>query len=197
MKGLSKQQDRSERTIETILGAAQSLFAQKGFAGTSISMIAKDACIPQSLIYHHFDNKQDLWRAVKARMITLSKITEEEPLDEDTPSDILRKILTMRFELYASSPDVARIAAWQNLDSASEQLQWGTSVRPEKWIAALEKRQRDGHIPSNLNVPFFIEWVFQSVSSAFLDPALKLMDNSQRQKEYFDMLLRCFTRMLG
>src|SRR5690242_1636043 len=41
-------------TKTVILNAALTVFIQKGFAGASISDIAKLAKINQSLIYHHF-----------------------------------------------------------------------------------------------------------------------------------------------
>ena len=40
-----------------IINAARTCFVEKGFAGTSISAIAKKAQINQSLIDHHFGNK--------------------------------------------------------------------------------------------------------------------------------------------
>jgi len=48
-----------------IINVAKKLFSEKGFAGTSISDLAKAAEINQSLIYHYFENKEALWRRVK------------------------------------------------------------------------------------------------------------------------------------
>ena len=53
------------KTKEIILEAALAVFIEKGFAGASISQIAKAAKINQSLIYHHFASKEDLWVCVK------------------------------------------------------------------------------------------------------------------------------------
>ncbi len=48
-------------TKDTILKSALKVFVEKSFAGSSINRIAKTAGINQSLIYHHFDSKEDLW----------------------------------------------------------------------------------------------------------------------------------------
>mgnify|MGYP002789645991 CR=1 FL=1 len=59
----------ADPTRAAIINAARHCFAQKGFAGSSISYIAKQAEINQSLIYHHFGNKRDLWIAVKVQIL--------------------------------------------------------------------------------------------------------------------------------
>ncbi|MCD4675263.1 MAG: TetR/AcrR family transcriptional regulator [Desulfobacula sp.] len=45
---------------QAILGAAQDVFAQKGLANSTISEIAKKAKVVDSIIYHYFENKEDL-----------------------------------------------------------------------------------------------------------------------------------------
>ena len=42
-----------------ILRAASRAFARKGFAGTRVGDIAKEAGIAYGLIYHYFENKED------------------------------------------------------------------------------------------------------------------------------------------
>jgi AcrR family transcriptional regulator len=63
---MSKQQRTvADTTRKKILDAARKLFVKNGFAGTSISDIAGLAKINQSLIYHHFRDKQELWKGLK------------------------------------------------------------------------------------------------------------------------------------
>lgn len=47
-----------EATRQLILTTALDKFAERGFDGASISMIAKEASINQALIYYYFENKQ-------------------------------------------------------------------------------------------------------------------------------------------
>ncbi len=49
---------------EDILQASLHLFAKKGFHGTSMRDIARAANITEGLIYHYFESKRDLFRAI-------------------------------------------------------------------------------------------------------------------------------------
>ena len=49
---------------EDILRASLNLFAEKGFHGTSMRDIAREADITEGLIYHYFASKRDLFRAI-------------------------------------------------------------------------------------------------------------------------------------
>ncbi len=49
---------------DDILKASLHLFAEKGFHGTSMRDIAKEADITEGLIYHYFASKRDLFRAI-------------------------------------------------------------------------------------------------------------------------------------
>jgi AcrR family transcriptional regulator len=56
-------QPRRDRR-EDILKASLNLFAEKGFHGTSMRDIAREADITEGLIYHYFASKRDLFRAI-------------------------------------------------------------------------------------------------------------------------------------
>ncbi|HET7482092.1 MAG TPA: TetR/AcrR family transcriptional regulator [Actinomycetota bacterium] len=58
--GGSQRRDRREEILTTSLH----LFATKGFHGTSMRDIARSADITEGLIYHYFENKRDLFRAI-------------------------------------------------------------------------------------------------------------------------------------
>jgi AcrR family transcriptional regulator len=49
---------------EDILRTSLNLFAEKGFHGTSMRDIAREADITEGLIYHYFASKRDLFRAI-------------------------------------------------------------------------------------------------------------------------------------
>jgi len=49
---------------QAILEAAESLFADRGFAAVSMSAIAKLAATSKPNIYHHFKSKHDLYLAI-------------------------------------------------------------------------------------------------------------------------------------
>lgn len=58
------QKQRSETTTAALVDAARRLFAEKGFAETSIDDIIAAVGVTRGALYHHFDSKTELFRAV-------------------------------------------------------------------------------------------------------------------------------------
>lgn len=54
---------------ERIFEAAEKLFAEQGYAATSMRMIAHDACVPLASINYHFNSKRDLMEAIYRRVL--------------------------------------------------------------------------------------------------------------------------------
>lgn len=64
---------RDDSTRTRLLDAAEKVFSQFGFEGTSVRMINTEADVDSGAIHYHFGTKQDLFRAViKRRGETLS-----------------------------------------------------------------------------------------------------------------------------
>lgn len=61
---MATQAERSEATTKQLVGVARDLFAERGFAGTSIEDIVQAAGVTRGALYHHFDSKTDVFRAV-------------------------------------------------------------------------------------------------------------------------------------
>jgi AcrR family transcriptional regulator len=59
--------EHAEATRRAVLGAARSLFGRNGYAQTSVDEIAEAARVTKGAVYHHFANKQALFRAVYAQ----------------------------------------------------------------------------------------------------------------------------------
>lgn len=53
-----------QRSRTAILDAALTLFAEKGYNATSISMISKEAGISKGLMYNYFSGKEELLKAI-------------------------------------------------------------------------------------------------------------------------------------
>jgi AcrR family transcriptional regulator len=60
----TRRAERSERTRQRILHAATALFADKGYAATTIDAIAVDADVAVETVYARFGNKLTLLRAI-------------------------------------------------------------------------------------------------------------------------------------
>jgi TetR/AcrR family transcriptional regulator len=58
-----------QATRAAVLAAAERLFAERGFANTSLRDISNLSGVSHPLIHHHFGSKEDLYLAVKRRLV--------------------------------------------------------------------------------------------------------------------------------
>ena len=58
------QRERSETTVAALVAAARDLFANDGYAATSLDAVAGAAGVTKGALYHHFAGKRELFRAV-------------------------------------------------------------------------------------------------------------------------------------
>jgi AcrR family transcriptional regulator len=59
-----KQTEQAEATRRRLIRAGRRLYGRKGYADTSIEDVARAAKVTRGALYHHFDDKRDLFRAV-------------------------------------------------------------------------------------------------------------------------------------
>lgn len=59
----------TEATRKAVLVAAERLFAEQGFAATSMRDISQASGVSHPLIHHHFGSKAELYAAVKRRLV--------------------------------------------------------------------------------------------------------------------------------
>lgn len=60
------QQERSEATRAALIGSARELFAQDGYAATSLDAVVARAGVTKGALYHHYAGKRELFAAVVA-----------------------------------------------------------------------------------------------------------------------------------
>jgi len=83
------QGERSEATQGELVRAARKLFGRQGFAETSIEQIVQDAEVTRGALYHHFEGKIELFRAVfteiQAEILTQALVavsTKQDPWEQ-------------------------------------------------------------------------------------------------------------------
>ena len=61
---MATRDERADATREALLRVARELFAQHGYAGVGTELIVERAGVTRGALYHHFDGKRELLRAV-------------------------------------------------------------------------------------------------------------------------------------
>ena len=99
-----------EQSREKILESALVLFAQHGFASTSIRMLAEEAGISQGLLYNYYDGKQALLRAIFERSMEEVQRSFVEASRASSPAQALSRLVRSAFESVAANPDFWRLS---------------------------------------------------------------------------------------
>ncbi|HEY6085723.1 MAG TPA: TetR/AcrR family transcriptional regulator [Nitrospira sp.] len=74
---ISKQKRPSSQERQAgLISAAASLFAARGFNGTTTREIAKAAGVSEALVFKHFPTKRALYAAILAEKVTISELLE-------------------------------------------------------------------------------------------------------------------------
>ena len=114
----SRQRD-SAATRAALLAMAISEFADKGFAGARVDEIANRAGVNKQLLYHHFGNKDDLYRV--ALETVYSEIREKEKalhLGDLSPLEAMRTLVGYSFDYLHDHPEFIKLVSDENAQGA-------------------------------------------------------------------------------
>jgi AcrR family transcriptional regulator len=104
------QAERSEATRGALLRAARELFADRGYADVGTEEIVRRAGVTRGALYHHFEGKADLFRAVFEQMEEeLAARFATEALSNDDPYEALGAGVELFLDV-CMEPEVQRIA---------------------------------------------------------------------------------------
>lgn len=102
-----------ERTKAAILTAAAEVFADKGFDGSRVALIANRADVPTGLLYHYFPSKRALFEAALSQAfnpyverLTMLLAAAEPRLES------LELMVRQYFGILRDNPRLARIVGW-------------------------------------------------------------------------------------
>jgi len=95
---------------ESILSAAQGLFASKGFHGVSVDEIARAVNVSPAILYRHFDSKQTMYSAVLEKFSCQRQSYVDTIVNHGTRfEDALAGMTRVYIENIAKDPDILRI----------------------------------------------------------------------------------------
>lgn len=189
----------ADQTRAVILKAAVNLFAKYGFAGASISLIAKASKINKSLIYHHFKSKDGLWDAVRqdiyAKYLKQYGVTYDSGLDLKT---FLSGVVSAKFIFFKNNPNVYKIISWYRLVDKPKALPKKQSEYTQQWFEVLKSMQQQGKIRDDYSTEM-ITLLVRNVIHGALDVDKFILNQSEitkKQEEYLKLAVECLFNTL-
>ncbi len=114
-----QRKEQGEQTRKNIINVTTRLFASRGYAGTSLDLIAKEAQTSKSSIFWHFENKEDLLFTVVDRAMSEWEIKAgSEILAQPDPPRQMAKLIDLYRELAQVRPDTLRLLLGLLLETA-------------------------------------------------------------------------------
>lgn len=110
MKKRNMGSKRSDKTIARILKAATQVFAENGFDGARVDMIAEVADVNKATIYYHIGDKKALYCAVLHAVFgERADYMAKQVKTVHSPEDQLKIIFATFYQLMNDSPHVSAI----------------------------------------------------------------------------------------
>ena len=114
-----RQREKSERTREAIIAAAEEEFAEKGFFGARVDAIAAMAGVNKRMIYAHFESKDGLYAKVLSSVYARLAECERRFMIPDAPvKEAISNIISVSFDFLRENSSFVRILMWENLNHA-------------------------------------------------------------------------------
>jgi len=175
---------------ERILEAAGQVFREKGFAGASMQLIARKAGVSKSLLYHHFESKQELWRAMVDQCFQRSGILER--FYSIVASGDMRSLADFAegeeglFHFLGRNPGVVRMMNWLDLEGGFGQGFPDPCARDEV-LARIREMVDRGVIRADID-PVVLPIVYMSICVNWFSARWKYLDwfAGERDEESID-----------
>ena len=157
----------SERR-EEILALASRIFADKGYASTTVREIADAAGILSGSLYHHFDSKESMLDEIMHGFLDYTVAQYRATVDKGgDPLDVLRALVREAFKSLGGNP--AALAVMINefnflvqfprfayLREGAEETEW-------LWVGVIEEGMRTGVFRSDLDARMIYRFMRDSI----------------------------------
>ncbi|HEX2314675.1 MAG TPA: helix-turn-helix domain-containing protein [Thermomonospora sp.] len=145
-------------TKAVLVEAALRLFAQKGFAGTSIRAIAREVGLSESVLYAHFDSKRAIFEAALARLgpqRVAAVLDDLDPaLGDDDPPAFVRELVRRSLDAW-DTPDGRLLMSLMVRDGLAHDPELVATLDETmgRVGAVFERWIRAGTMPADLGEP--------------------------------------------
>jgi AcrR family transcriptional regulator len=119
VSGAAERTRDAERTKADILAVATREFADQGYAGARINVIADKTSTTKRMIYYYFGGKEQLYVAVLEQAYSRIRSLEQQlDVEHLGPVDAIRELAGLTFDHHESHPDFIRLVSIENIHRA-------------------------------------------------------------------------------
>lgn len=162
------QQERAQRTRESVLRAAGESFAEGGFLGTSMADIFARAGVTKGALYFHFTSKEELAFAVIAAGEQIGAGVVQEAMGRDIPP--IQKLIdiTMRWASLIQTDPIVRANVRLIVEQGTYSREMPNSYEPWQEIveSLLTQAQERGELECKVDARTLAEFVVSSFTGA-------------------------------
>lgn len=120
MTAVSESEGRNRKAKEAaILDAAEAVFSRAGLGGATMAGIAAEAGVPKANLHYYFGTKEELYRAVLARILDLWLDAHEEIRADRPPAEAIAGFIRRKMALSLQRPDASRVFANEMIHGAA------------------------------------------------------------------------------
>jgi TetR/AcrR family transcriptional regulator, fatty acid metabolism regulator protein len=157
----------TEKKKRQILNAAVRVFAQKGFHRCRISDIAKEASVAYGLVYHYFENKEEILNSIfDENWGLLVKVIDTAAEQNTSLEKQLLAIVSVICDAYHVAPDIIHVMVIE-IARSSKFLKTPKIEAYEKAFSRLaeilQKHQDSGEIDPDLDPKFLAYYFFGTI----------------------------------
>lgn len=153
-------QQRARKTREKILSQAIKTFAEKGFHGTKVDVIAESAGVNKQRIYAYFGNKASLFEICLVNVLSEMKLisTEKIAVAAANPAKLSEILLSEYMSIHERNPYFWKMLAWANLESdlTLEQLPGINKEHFDALKEIFQKAKQFGCVPEAMSFEVYI-----------------------------------------
>lgn len=103
--------DIRQDNLQQILDAAENIFADRGFRGTTVAAIADHVGLPKANVLYYFKTKEGLYKGVINRLLTIWMDNMNEMTADIHPKESLRNYIANKIRQSREYPNASRIFA--------------------------------------------------------------------------------------
>lgn len=184
-----------EATRAAVLAAAERLFAERGFANTSLRDISSASGVSHPLIHHHFGSKEELYQAVKRRLVeSYAQRFPHAARATNRPLNLgpeMRRLMAF----IGDNPMLLRLCAWTRLEG-DRQVWPGEPDIFETLRRRIEVSQRRKLIRDDLD-PTYLAIILTGLVFFWLDNREHFghrFDSEMNDKEYLRQAVEILER---